>query len=375
MTASNGGRPTLEERSARLEKIRLQAQMEASSKGAGSALNSRAAEVTEKSFPMAHSSVASARTGYYGTPLLKVPAWTWEVPLYFFVGGAAGSAAALAQIGKFTSSDYKLVNDARWIAAIGGAISPLLLISDLGRPKRFLNMLRVFKIQSPMSVGSWTLVAFSTSAGAAVTCNLLQQKLPGFAPLRWALHGADFLAMISGLVLCSYTGVLIGATAIPVWQENVGLLPIYFAMSGLSASVSILELCGECPPVLTTLGLGVAATETFIGTSLQLKRTRKNKPLQRGRTGWLTRIAGILSGPLPLILRMLAGRKNNPRSVKLRKAAAISAIAGSVVTRVAWIQAGKASAADPGIPLELPVTPNEKMPPLHPKTALSSSAD
>jgi hypothetical protein len=145
VTASNGGRSSFEERAARLEKIRQQAEMEARAKGVGSALGSRQKEVTEKSFPKPHSSIASARTGYYGTPLLKVPAWTWEVPLYFFVGGAAGSAAALAQIGKFTSSDYKLVNDARWIAAIGGAISPVLLISDLGRPERFLNMLRVFK--------------------------------------------------------------------------------------------------------------------------------------------------------------------------------------------------------------------------------------
>ena len=374
MTASNGGRSSFEERAARLEKIRQQAEMEARAKGVGSALGSRQKEVTEKSFPKPHSSIASARTGYYGTPLLKVPAWTWEVPLYFFVGGAAGSAAALAQIGKFTSSDYKLVNDARWIAAIGGAISPVLLISDLGRPERFLNMLRVFKIQSPMSVGSWTLVVFSTSAGVGVTCNLLREQAPGFVPLRWAGNAADLLAMISGLVLCSYTGVLIGATAIPVWHENIGLLPLYFAMSGLSTSVSLLELCGNCPPVLTTLGLGVAATETFIGASLQLKRNRNNRPLQRGRTGWLTRIAGILSGPLPLILRMLAGRKNNPRSVKLRKAAAISAIAGSVATRVAWIQAGQASAADPSIPLELPSTPGKKIP-IRAKTALSSSAD
>jgi len=89
----------------------------------------------------------------------------------------------------------------------------------------------------------------------------------------------------------------------------------------------------------------------------------------------MMRIAGLLSGPVPLVLRLLAGRSKNPRSVKLRKAAAISAIAGSVATRLSWIQAGKVSAADPSVALELPVTPpNEKMP-LRAKTALSSSAD
>jgi hypothetical protein len=48
-------------------------------------------------FPM-----ASPDTGYYGIPLLKEPAWTWEIPLYFFVGGAAGAAAVIGAIADYT---------------------------------------------------------------------------------------------------------------------------------------------------------------------------------------------------------------------------------------------------------------------------------
>src|SRR5881275_1799934 len=113
-------------------------------------------------FPM-----ASPETGYYGLPLLKQPSWTWEIPLYFFVGGAAGAAAVVGAIADYTGADRRLVRDARWIAAAGAIISPALLIADLGRPSRFLNMLRVFKLQSPMSVGAWTLTAFSSAAAAA----------------------------------------------------------------------------------------------------------------------------------------------------------------------------------------------------------------
>ncbi|HEY1273107.1 MAG TPA: NrfD/PsrC family molybdoenzyme membrane anchor subunit, partial [Terriglobales bacterium] len=91
---------------------------------------------------------ASAETGYYGIPLLKEPQWTKEVPLYFFVGGAAGAAAVMGAIANYTGADPKLVRDARWIAAAGAIISPALLIADLGRPERFLAMLRVFKPQS-----------------------------------------------------------------------------------------------------------------------------------------------------------------------------------------------------------------------------------
>src|SRR5438477_11971108 len=97
--------------------------------------------------------LASPETGYYGIPLLKRPSWTWEIPLYFFVGGAAGASAVIGAIASYTGADRRPVRHARWIAAAGSVLSPALLISDLCRPSRFLNMLRVFAVQSPMSVG------------------------------------------------------------------------------------------------------------------------------------------------------------------------------------------------------------------------------
>ena len=103
-------------------------------------------------------------SAYHGFPLLKKPVWTWEIPAYFFVGGTAGAAALIGAVAHRTGGSDALVRDARWIAAAGAALSPPLLIADLGRPERFLNMLRVFKVQSPMSVGAWTLVAFSSAA-------------------------------------------------------------------------------------------------------------------------------------------------------------------------------------------------------------------
>ena len=114
--------------------------------------------------------VASPETGYYGIPLLKEPAWTWEIPPYFFVGGAAGSAAVLGAVARWTGRDLKLARDCRYIAAAGTALSSALLISDLGRPARFLAMLRVFKPQSPMSVGAWTLAVFGSFSGCSSVC-------------------------------------------------------------------------------------------------------------------------------------------------------------------------------------------------------------
>jgi hypothetical protein len=98
---------------------------------------------------------ASPETGYYGIHMLKQPQWTWQVPLYFFVGGAAGSAAVIGSLADVVGDEYELARHARWLALGGAMLSGGLLIWDLGRPSRFLNMLRVFKPQSPMSMGAW----------------------------------------------------------------------------------------------------------------------------------------------------------------------------------------------------------------------------
>ena len=276
---------------------------------------------------------------YYGQPALKAPVWTWEVPAYFFVGGAAGAAAVIASAARLAGGRPDLVRDARWVAAAGAALSPPLLIADLGRPERFLNMLRVFKLQSPMSVGAWTLVAFSTAASAAAAADLVDRATHGRLPVRLIGNAAETLAAATGLGLSTYTGVLIGATAIPVWADNVRLLPVHFGISGLGAAASMLELLGHDDPALNLLAAGAAAIETLVGASIELRSGEGLVPLKQTRSGALTRAGGVLSGPLPLVLRTLAHR-----SKAARRAAAISTIAGSLLTRIAWLAAGRESA-------------------------------
>jgi hypothetical protein len=279
-------------------------------------------------------------SGYYGLPLLKPPVWTWEVPAYFFVGGAAGAAAVIGAVANATGAPPSLVRDARWVAAAGAALSPPLLISDLGRPERFLNMLRVFKLRSPMSVGVWMLVAFSNAAAAAAFADVAHRATGGRLPVRVLGNAAEALSAATGLVLSTYTGVLIGATAIPVWSRNAGLLPIHFGASGLGAAVSILELLGHRERALNAIGVGAALVETAIGVALEAPADDPAlDPLRHGVQGNLTRLGGVLAGPVPLALRLLAGR-----SPAARRAAAISTIAGSLLTRLGWLNAGKQGA-------------------------------
>lgn len=293
---------------------------------------------------------ATADQGYYGLPLLKPPQWKWEVPAYLFTGGLAGAAAVIAGVGELCQADRQLVRDARWLAALSGAACPPFLIADLGKPSRFLSMLRVFKVRSPMSVGSWILLVFSGAAATALLTEIARER---GLPLPVIGAGSRVLATIAGLPLTSYTGVLLGATAVPVWSASAAGLPIHFAASGLGAAVSLLELNGhELEPSLNRLGIGSAITETVISVRSTAQRNPALKAVKSGRAGWISRTGAFLSGPLPLALRLIAGSARPRRSLRLRQVAALSAITGSMLTRYGWVDAGQASVRDPAASMQ-----------------------
>lgn len=269
---------------------------------------------------------ATAATGYYGLPLLKPPVWTWEAPVYFFVGGAAGASAMIGVAAQLAGWNEPLVRDARWIAAIGATLSAPLLIADLGRPERFLNMLRVFKPQSPMSVGAWILASFGVGSMASV---ILPRRIG---------NAAAIVSAASGLGMATYTGVLLGATSIPVWARHASTLPIHFAASSSGAAVGLLELRGHFDGAVNAIGIAAAAFETVTAIRIETKDDVESDPLRHGRSGALTRVGAILSGPVPLLLRLFGAR-----SRKTRRLAAASTLAGSLMTRLAWVAAGRAS--------------------------------
>ncbi|HEY1582193.1 MAG TPA: NrfD/PsrC family molybdoenzyme membrane anchor subunit [Chthoniobacterales bacterium] len=279
--------------------------------------------------------------GYYGEAVVRPPVWTWEIPLYFFVGGAAGMAPLLACAG-FCLGMLDLVHVALWIAAAGAVISPILLVMDLGRPEMFLNMLRVFKYQSPMSVGAWILSLFG---GFALPAWLIFELYfdhafaPSVDPLVFVVAIIFTVgAAVAGLGLATYTGVLIGATAIPAWFLHRLLLPIHFGTAGLGCAAGILELAGFYIRPLFLLGMLVAIIETLLWIWLEIDRHGPaDRALHEGRSGWLIRGGEILSGPLPIIFRLTS----------LVPLAAVSFLLGALLSRFGWISAGRISGADP----------------------------
>src|SRR5881394_2502937 len=282
------------------------------------------------------------KPGYYGQPVVRPPVWTWEIPIYFFMGGIAGMSAVIAS-GAIIFHHIDLARAAMWVASTAGAIlSPVLLIMDLGRPHLFLNMLRVFKHQSPMSVGAWIVFFFGGCAVPGLIALELHahQIFPGTLDQLLSFAAGIFIfgAAIFGTLLATYTGVLIGATAIPAWFLHRTFLPIHFGTAGLGSAAGVLELLGHRIAALNFLGFYAAAVETALLIWLSVdKHGVADRAIHEHSSGWLIRIGEVLNGPLALVLRFLG----------FIPWAAISFLAGALVSRIGWIAVGKVSGADP----------------------------
>lgn len=283
----------------------------------------------------------ASAVSYHGNPVLKPPTWTWQVPLYFFVGGVAGISAVIALVAHIFGN-AGLLRAGLWMGFAGGVISAPLLIADLGKPSRFLNMLRVFKLRSAMSVGAWTLSGFSAAVGLAVVCHEL--ILAGYGNNFWLVleWAAEVSAALTGLILASYTSVLLGVTAIPVWSENRRLIPAVFLAGGLGSAAALMELLGFLLPVTQFIGIVASGVETFIAIIIELRGRYVDRPLREGAVGWLTRAGSALAGPTSLLLRIFWGH-----SSVARYAAAICFVIGALISRYAWIAAGRVSSRDP----------------------------
>jgi hypothetical protein len=179
-----------------------------------------------------------------------------------------------------------------------------------------------------MSLGAWTLVLFSGATFGALGVASFTAVEGAWRLLLLAL---DLVAAGSGLVLATYTGVLLGATVVPVWAAHHRLLPIEFGVSSLGAAVALVEIGGGYSGALNRAGLAAAAIETAL---VVWQRTGGRSPVSAP-----IGLANVFAGPVALALR-LAGLLFLPARV----AAGLCAVAGSVILRFGWIAAGRSSA-------------------------------
>ena len=280
-------------------------------------------------------------TSYYGRPVIKEPVWEVpDVPAYLFLGGLAGASSVLAAGAQLAG--YRELTRISKVAALGAiTLSGVALVHDLGRPGRFLNMLRVFKPSSPMSVGSWLLAGYGPVAGAAALA-----EVTGTFPRAGAAATAG--AGLLGPAIATYTAALICDTAVPAWHEAHREMPYVFAGSAASAAGGLgllLTRPADAQPArnLAVLGASVelVAKRALMSRLAATPGLSLAEPYERGQAGVVLRVAEVLTAG------GLAGAALGGRSRAVSALSGAALVAASAMTRYGIFQAGMASARDP----------------------------
>jgi Ni/Fe-hydrogenase subunit HybB-like protein len=301
---------------------------------------------------------------YYDVSMLKPPVWSWEVAAYFFFGGVSAGAYVLARAAhRFGGRRYRpVVRAGTAVAALAAMPCAPLLIADLGDPKRFHHMLRVWKPQSPMNLGAWTLTAYSGVVTAAVLREWLRGD--GAEVKRTALSRlsdgvllavTDAAGVPLALLLAGYTGVLLSGTSTPLWSKSIWLGPM-FSASALATGAEAVRLAlglkavaggadaERCDASLKKVDTLAHVAEGLTLAGFHAAASPFAEPLVAGKAAlpFWGALSGLIVGELlsHLPLRGRARRRAGPLS------AAVGLAAGWAM-RWAIVHAGPPSANDP----------------------------
>ena len=302
---------------------------------------------------------------YFDYPSLKAPLWKWEIVWYFYLGGLASGCYVLASIASLFGSqeDRVVVRAGYYLSLLALLPCPPLLIKDLGRPERFLNMLRIFKVRSPMSQGVWGLMAFSMFSGFTAVSQAASDGLLG----KW--WGASILAAIPrkvlavpgiffGLFLGGYTGLLLAATSVPLWSRSklMGAIFISSALSTSSALISlVLRLVGASESTLSKMErmewsamlLEIIGLLAFLRSSGRAARSLVGTgPDEHGMSFWRFMFGGGLVLPWLLQTFLLFGKRSEKRLSVTGLAVSVLALIGGYFLRKTMVEAGHSSSRD-----------------------------
>jgi len=311
----------------------------------------------------ARTAADEARSSYYGVPPIHKPHWKWLVVVYFFLGGIAGASYVIAAVSHLVGpkEDQPIARAGRYLSLAALVPCPILLVLDLHRPRRFLNMLRVVKFRSPMSVGTWGLLLFSGFSGLSALIQAAEDGLLGRGravgvmsrlPARAvAVAGTPF-----GFFVAGYTGVLLAATAVPLWAKNARFMGPLFLSSAFSTAASAITLVlslrrrtpGEALHRLERLERAAMVAELGLLAASRARLGPTAKPVVEGRLGGLLRYGTVGGGLLvPLAIQTASAIAGRPPSRPISMLASALVLTGGFVLRHAVVAGGRASADDP----------------------------
>ena len=289
-------------------------------------------------------------SSYYGRPIVKAPPWKHEIGIYFFLGGVAGGSSLLA-LGAQATKRPRLLRNTRITALAAVGVGALALIKDLGRPERFINMMRTFKITSPMSVGSWILAGFSSLAAIPAIAEVDRATGRRLPLPKFARRLVDVTAPVAGVgaaamaaPLATYTAVLIADTANPVWNAGRRELPYLFASSASLAASGVAMVTTPTAEIGPAQKLAVAGVIGDVAAMHLMKENMhpaEREPLESGQPGKMLKAAEVLA---------IAGGVGALLARVHRVFGVVSGLAlagASALTRFGVLEAGIESTHDP----------------------------
>ncbi len=295
--------------------------------------------------------------GYYGVPPIKAAHWTWQIPLYFWIGGIAAGVQLFTTLANVLGhEDEALTRVGRYTSLVAMILSPILLIWDLGRPERFYNMMRVWKLRSPMSNQSWSLVMYGNLSGLLAVRQAAEDGLLGrnfLSRLLIQLIPAKVLSILAlpvALFVGSNTGTLLSATSVPMWARNWAFMAPTFLASGVSTALSYLSLVlhlgrwGEekTHTVLRRAERATILVEAALIAASLIRMGRWGKPLFSKEIAPLF-VGGTLIGGIAAPLALLSGKETRNKSILT----SVLVLLGGLAFRFAMVHGGRQSANDP----------------------------
>lgn len=293
----------------------------------------------------------------------QIAHWEWYyIALYFFVAGTAAGAYFIGSLEELFGAEgsREFSRPAYYLTLPLLLVVPIPLIADLGRPERFWHLFFYVKegvpyinLQSPMSVGSWGLLAFSGFALLSFIDNLIEDKRIAFAPFSAAYRRVPrklyaLLGSAAGFFVAGYTGVLLNVTAQPFWAATSPLLGPLFIVSGASTGAAAIALFmvrrqGYSRAALEKLERfdRVAMIAELLLLALMLALAGKYAaPLFRGANMVLFWGGAVLAGiALPLLLHWKL--RSTGISGEQVRIISILVLLGAALLRIALLQAGQ----------------------------------
>jgi formate-dependent nitrite reductase membrane component NrfD len=303
-----------------------------------------------------------SHAGYYDLPVIRRPHWKWLVIGYFYFGGISGASALIAALLRLSgdASGAKLARIAGYVSFVSLLPCPLLLILDLGRPARFVYMLRAFRPSSPMSMGTWGLTTFGVISALSAGLEFLEERSSRSGTrLTAAQHTAGnvlaVLGALSGLYVAGYTGVLLAATAVPLWSKRPALLgPLFLssAMTSGTAAISAVAAAieredGDAHARLRALETLSTIVEESLLAAWIISLGTTGKPITEGRLGAIVRHGAVGAGmALPMTISAVACHLPRRARRPVTLVGAALTLTGVFVLRYAVVIGGRQSADD-----------------------------